>query len=220
MSHSAHQSHLAPQQQRTLESIQAALRHAGKTVDRARRRAVLQAAEAGLNEIIPVLAIGQGFEHELTELLAALAKLDGDLAWQHWYRHRDAMDFTMQASTLIEIVPHLQSAQVVAAALELARDFPIEPLRPALVAAIADTRGADECARLYDEARQIAADIADPSLRAAGTAYLLSYLPRSERQALAERTLADLAAADLPDHLREPLQAQINRALAAGERGE
>lgn len=52
MSHSAHQSRLAPQQQRTLESIQAALRHAGKTIDRARRRAILQAAEAGLNEII------------------------------------------------------------------------------------------------------------------------------------------------------------------------
>lgn len=110
MSHSAHQSRLAPQQLCTLESIQAALRHAGKTVDRARRRAILQAAEAGLNEIIPVLAIGQGFEHELTERGAALANLDGDLAWQHWYRHHDAMGFTMQASTLIEIVPHLQGA--------------------------------------------------------------------------------------------------------------
>lgn len=67
---------------------------------------------------------------------------------------------------------------------------------------------------------RIASDIVDPSLRATGAAYLLSYLPQSERQALAERALGDLATADLPDHLRAPLEAQIKRALAAGERAE
>lgn len=209
---------LAPEHQRSLEAIQAALRHAEAVGDPIQRLAILQAAASSLNEIIPVLAIGHGFEHELTELFGALASLDGDLAWQCWQRHRDTMDFTMQASTLAEIVSQIQSTEVVVAALELARSFPIDPLRPALVAAIADTRRGEERTKLYDEARRIASEIADPSLRAAGTAYLLSYLPRGERLALAERTIDDLTAADLPDYLREPLEAQIRRALAAGDR--
>lgn len=213
-------SRLAPRHRRNLEAIQAALRHAETISDPIQCRAILQAAESSLNELIPLLAIGHGFERELTELFAALARLNADLAWQHWQQHRNAMDFTTQASMLVEIVPQLHSAEVVIAALELARSFPIDPLRPALVAAIANTRRGDERAALYDEARQIAADIADPLLKAAGTAYLLSYLPRSERQALAERTLGDFAAADLPDHLREPLAAQMRRALAAGDRAE